>query len=356
MAGGSGERFWPLSRMARPKQLLKLTGADTTMLEDAVQRQSPLFPRESVLIAAATQLREPMLDAIPDFTADRILTEPAKRNTAGCIVWVTASLLARGIDPERLTLAMVPADHRISPREGYQRTIRTAIEIAETTDCLVTLGIRTDRPETGYGYIEADLARPFAGLEVPAYPVLKFHEKPSESLAATYVERDEFYWNAGMFFWRVSSFLAELERTSPKHREVLLAIAERLSDRDEAGAEELFCSLPNISIDYAVMEGARNVAVVEAAFEWDDLGSWDALDRYTEKDVRGNSAVGDAIVLHSADCMVYNESNSLTLCVLGGYDLMVVATDDAVLICNRDQAQNVRSVVEELKKRGSKKV
>lgn len=356
MAGGSGERFWPLSRRLRPKQLLRLNGAETTMLEDAVNRQSPLVPRERVLIAAAAHLREPMLTALDDFAADRILTEPAKRNTAGCVIWTAASLLARGIPAEKLMLAMVPADHRIMNVAGYQTTLSTALHIAETTDALVTIGIPTARPETGYGYIEANFADPIEGGEARAFRVSNFHEKPSESLAATYVEREELYWNAGMFFWRISSLLNELKVTSPKHHDAILAIAEKLAAGLAEQAEEIFCTLPDISIDYALMESAKNVAMVEATFEWDDLGSWDALDRYMVKDARGNSSIGDTILLHSADCMVHNESKDLTVCVLGGYDLMVIATDDAVLVCNRDQAQSVRAVVDELKKKGSEKV
>ena len=356
MAGGSGERFWPLSRRVRPKQLLRLNGATTTMLEDAVNRQSPLIPREQVLIAAAAHLREPMLHALDDFTAERILTEPAKRNTAGCVVWTAANLLAKGIKPEEVMLAMVPADHRIVNEDGYQRTLQTALHIAETTDALVTIGIPTTRPETGYGYIEANFAQPISGGAARAFPVTKFHEKPSEALASNYVTQEEFYWNAGMFFWRLSSLLSELNHTSPKHHDALLEIAQYLASGEEQQAEELFCTLPDISIDYALMEGAKNVAMVEAAFEWDDLGSWDALDRYMVKDARGNSFVGDAILLHSADCMVHNESKNMTVCVLGGYDLMVITTDDAVLVCNRDQAQSVRAVVDELKRRGSEKI
>lgn len=326
------------------------------MLEDAVDRQSPLIPRDQVLIAAAAHLREPMLTALEDFTAERILTEPAKRNTAGCVVWTAACLLSRGIAPEDLMLAMVPADHRIMNVEGYQETLKTAVQIAESTDALVTIGIPTTRPETGYGYIEANFEKPIQGGDVRAFAVSKFHEKPSDELAAAYVEQEDFFWNAGMFFWRLSSLLKELSVTSPKHHEVLLAIAEKLKAGDESEAEKIFCTLPDISIDYALMEGAKNVAVVEAAFEWDDLGSWDALDRYMVKDARGNSSIGDAIMLNSADCMVHNESKDLTVCILGGYDLMVITTDDAVLVCNRDQAQSVRAIVDELKKRGSPKI
>ena len=357
MAGGSGERFWPLSRHLNPKQLLKLPGADRTLLGDTIDRVAPLVGTERVLVLTAPHLTAAISSSEPIIRSENIVVEPLKRNTAGCLCWLAANLLVRESDPPNVTLAILPADHRISPLESFHETVAAALAIAENDGAIVTIGIRPDRPETGYGYVEADLAKPLESVNsCGAFGVLQFHEKPSVDLATEYVATEGFYWNSGMFFWRLDTFLTEMERVAPKHNAIIRRLVPLIREGNVKEAERVFSELPDISIDYLLMEHASNVAVVEASFQWDDVGSWDAISRYIEADERGNAALGDCVLVHTADCLVHNSSSNLTLCLNGVYDLLVVATNDAILICNKSEVQSVREVVAKLKTQGSTKL
>jgi len=357
MAGGSGERFWPLSRRAHPKQLLKLPGSDKTMLGDTIDRVRALVPFEKILILTAPHLADVIRRAEPDMAAENVLSEPVKRNTAGCLCWLAANLMAQESDPSEVTLAVLAADHKISPIEAFHETVAAAMALAENNGALVTIGIRPDRPETGYGYIEADLTRPVESYDgCTSYLVNRFHEKPSADLATEYVATEGFYWNSGMFFWRLDTFLSELKRVAAPHFKVVNTLSDLIKDGNLKEAERIFASLPDISIDYLLMERASHVAVVEATFDWDDVGSWDAVSRYMIPDSRGNSSLGDNVLVQTADCMVHNESQGITVALAGVYDLLVVVTDDAVLVCDNSQTQSVREIVSKLTERGSTKL
>ena len=327
------------------------------MLISAIDRLGGLVQANKILVLTASHLTESISLACPDVLAENILTEPAKRNTAGCNCWLAANLLASGVDPNECVLAILPADHRIRPDEAFRATAEAAFSIAEDSGALVTIGIRPTRPETGYGYIEIDQSvTPIMSNEQRWFQGLQFHEKPSHDLATTYVESHAFLWNSGMFFWRLDAFLNQLRRTAPKHFSIVNRLVPLIRDHKALEAERVFCELPDISIDYAVMERATHVAVVEAGFDWDDVGSWDALSRLVDTDARGNATIGDAVLVKSADCVVHNTSKELTVCLVGAYDLLVVATDDAVLICDKDDVQSVRDVVAKLRESGSAKL
>lgn len=356
MAGGSGERFWPLSRKSRPKQLLRLTPAGETMLGEAVDRARTLCGAENVWIAAAPHLRAAIAAALEGFPSRDILAEPHKRNTAGCLVWVAANLLARDSDARgNWSMAVVTADHRITPTEGFERTARAALETVERDGGLATIGIPPTRPETGFGYIEVGpSASDHEGIAVHA--VQRFREKPSLEDARAYVESGRFLWNSGMFFWTLDGFLAELEVAAPVLAAAIPDIAHALATGDEAEASRVFEALPSISIDYALMEKARRVFVARADFEWDDLGSWDALDRSFPRDESGNVTVGDTVLVDTRDCVVYSANPQVVTAVVGMEDVVVVVTDDAVLVCPKSRSQEVRRVVEELGVRNPSKV
>ena len=357
MAGGSGERFWPLSRHKIPKQLLKLPGEDRTMLAETMHRVSGLVDKDRTLILTAEHLTEAIQNSHPEVPYENILVEPLKRNTAGCLCWLAANLLVTEPDPEDVTLIILAADHRISPLAEFHRTVQDAIAIAENDGVLVTVGIRPNRPETGYGYIEADLQVPLATEKsTSAFRVKKFHEKPSLDLATQYSVDNRFYWNSGMFFWRLDIFLSELQRVAPSHYDVIDRLVPLLRDGDRLDAERVFAELPDISIDYLLMERATNVAVVEASFDWDDVGSWEAFARYIPSDIRGNATLGDSVLVQTADCVVHNKSENLTVCLSGVYGLLVVATDDAILICNKGDTKSIRDIVERLKDSNSEKL
>ncbi len=358
MAGGAGERFWPLSRKLRPKQLLKLASPDKALLEQTFERLSPLVGEENVFLATAPHLVEPSGQVVPAFRGDQVLAEPWKRNTAGCLVWVAANLLAR--DPsarETISMAVLAADHRISPDEGNRRTIDAALTVAERTGGLVTIGIPATRPETGYGYIEIDRTKPSEGDdEVKVWHVGRFREKPSREDAERFIAEGNFLWNSGTFFWTLDGFLTELESADPVLYAAIFDIANKLRSGDVAAAENAFEALPNISIDYALMEKARQVYVAEAIFDWDDVGSWDALDRSLEPDESGNIRQGTTVVLDSKGSIIVNDSDKAVVCALGVENLAIVVTEDAVLVIPKERSQEVKKLVEALNAAGIDRV
>jgi mannose-1-phosphate guanylyltransferase len=359
MAGGAGERFWPLSRRDHPKQLLRLTdGADCPLVE-AIERARRLAPAESVFVATLPHLQATLREAGLDIPAENVIAEPAKRSTAGCLAYAAAVLLARfGVPPAELTMAVLTADQRIPDTEPFLDTVRAALDAAEHHDALVTIGIRPSRPDTGFGYIEieenAEPVGEFTGKH-PVYPVSRFREKPAADEAARYVASGRFFWNSGMFFWRISTFLEEFEHAKPEFAAAVPEIARALRAGDADAAAACFAALPEISIDYALMENARHVLVAPGRFAWDDIGAWDALERCFAADHHGNVCVGDPVLVETEDSIVYNAPGNaaMDVAVVGLKDVVVVATADAVLVMAKERAQDVKKVVAELRRRNS---
>lgn len=342
MAGGSGERFWPLSTAERPKQLLRLTDPQKTMIEEAVERLRPAVGADEVYVSTTLPLAGPIGTAgvVPE---DRILAEPLRRNTLGALVWVVASLLARG--ETQASVAIVTADHAIGDGDRFAETVRACLSAAEVTGGLVTIGVTPIRPETGYGYIERDES---VGVSLPegrvAHAARSFREKPDAETAETYVSAGRFLWNAGMFFFTIDGFRRSLESTQPDAARILDTVARRLAEGDTKGAEEGFAELPSISFDYAVMERAETVHVVESDFPWDDVGAWDALERTLGSSDSENVVVGAAAVLESKGCIVYNDASHIAVGICGLEDVVVVVTDSGVLVCRKDDVQRVRDI------------
>lgn len=348
MAGGSGERFWPVSRNSTPKQLLKLADPDRTLLEQARDRVEPLVGNRKVFIAIGKTVEHAVRDAdlVPQAN---VLVEPAKRNTLGCLCWAAANLIAR--EMHETTIAVVTADHLIQDEDAFRNCINLAMQTAEETKGLVTIGIKPTRPETGYGYIEVA-----SGSLDSATPVVSFHEKPTAEIAQQFLDNGNFFWNSGMFFWTVDAFLHGLSLAMPEVERLTAQMANLIMLGEKEAAELKFEEIPNQSIDYALMEKASNVYMVPATFGWDDIGAWDALSRTFEQDDSGNVHVGDVEVVDSADSIVYNEAPGVTVAVVGMKDVVVVTTADAVLVIPKDQAQRVREIVAKLKESGSEKI
>ena len=347
MAGGSGTRFWPVSTPERPKQFLRLASDDESLLQQSVGRIVPLVGEAGVHIATTAGLVEATRTECPQVPGENVFGEPHRRNTLGALVWATAVLQARDKDAQagslhhngdswrELSLAVLTADHMIGPPERFRGTVEKAMSIAEERGSLVTIGIAPDRPATEYGYVET-------GAEIGGgWEVARFTEKPDEATAEEFVASGSHLWNSGMFFWTLGSFCDELSRTMPDARAALAEIAGALGEGDESKAAEQFGGLTNVSVDYAVMERAENVAVVKAEFEWDDLGSWDALGRILPSDEAGNVAHGAARTVESEGCVVYNGLDGTAVSVLGMKDAVVVVTDGQVLVCPRSRVQDV---------------
>jgi len=357
MAGGSGERFWPLSRRLRPKQLLKLTRPDCSLLDEAVQRVAPLVSPENIFIVTGRHLEDSIRQAGLGIPPDNVVAEPHKRNTAGCLAWSAVTALSRLPESaDDITMGVVTADHQIQHPDRFRDCVSAAFDAAEQNDALVTMGIPPTRPETGYGYIEiADGAQPVACSkpELPVYAVEQFREKPDAETAARFVASGRFFWNSGMFFWSLSTFMQELRYARPDFTEAIEKMLDAISCDRSVLAEQLFERLPDISIDYALMERAHEVLTVPATFGWDDVGAWDALDRTFEADGNDNIAVGDPIVIDSRNSIVYNEPGAArkAVAVVGVDGLCVVVADDAVLVIPKDRAQDVKQAVALLKER-----
>lgn len=315
------------------------------MLEEAVCRIRPLVGDE--VYVSTSKTLEGVIQEAEAVPPGRVLAEPARRNTLGAIVWVAASLLARGAG--EATLAILTADHKIDEPDRFRATVAVAMDVAESTGGLVTLGITPDRPETGYGYIEVDRSASVSAADGRlAYRSRRFLEKPSLETAEEFVASGNYLWNAGMFFFTLPAFVESLKSANPHAGVVLAQIARAVEAGDRQGAVRAFEQLPNLSIDFALMEKAETVYVVPSDFPWDDVGAWDALERSLETDIKGNVVQGRVVALDSSRCVLVNDDNEKTIGVVGIDDLIVVATRTAVLVCPKSDAQRVKQIVSHL--------
>ncbi len=327
------------------------------MLAEAVDRLLPLVPRERVYIITSRGLLAPIQAAGLNLPAENAIGEPCKRNTTGALAYITAHILARNpqLSPEQVALAIVTADHRIGAPEVFLSMIDTALNASAQHNALVTCGITPDAPETGFGYIQAD-------APLDTHPgtcrVKAFHEKPNREKAEDFLADGNYFWNSGMFFWTAAAFLNELTAVRPDLANTTLAMRDALAAGDTPGADAHFAALQDISIDYALMEKAKNVLMVKGTFPWADVGSWSSIESTLEKDPQQNAVRGNAVLHNCEGCIIYNEAtpNGITVGVTGLTDIVVVVTPDAVLVVPKDQAQDVRHIVAELKKRGAPQV
>lgn len=346
LAGGSGRRFWPLSRDNRPKQLLKLFGSET-LLEQALGRLEGLVPREHILILTnkeqETEVRALLGDAVP---AENIIAEPDKRDTAPAIALGIGWVAAR--DPEA-TMMVLPADQLIQDKAAFQECLRGALEVASRTRALVTIGIKPTWACPSYGYIERGRRAFISGLQhTPAvYEVHRFREKPAPDLAEQFLQQGNFSWNAGMFIWSVSGVIAELSQHCP---ELATFISEVRHSRDlTATLASQFPALPKISIDYALMEKAGRVLNIEASFDWDDVGSFISVGKYLPADDAQNASNSPLSTMDAHGNIVFTTGGK-RVALLGVQDLIVVQTDDAILVAHRHSADAIKNLVDRVPK------
>ena len=352
LAGGSGTRFWPLSRAARPKQLISITG-DRSMLQRTVERVLPLKPKRILVITNRIQAEETERQLVKyrGIPID-VIAEPSARNTAPAI-GLAATIIAAH-DPEGV-MVVLPADHFIKDEQALHRTLANAAHAARK-GYLVTLGVMPSRPETGYGYIEADMDLRGSG----PFPVRRFVEKPPLDEAVRYLDAGNFFWNSGMFIWRADTIMAEITAHLPELAEALSRVTFtndvwELSDLDEQ-IESVYGSVASVSIDYGVMEKSSRVQVVPVEMGWSDVGSWSSLPEVIEADDSGTVCVNSNghVSLDSSGCLIYVDSK--VIATVGVHNLIVVSTPDALLICDRERAQDVKRVVEELGRQGRSSV
>lgn len=354
MAGGSGTRFWPESRDLRPKQLLRFIG-ERSMIQATVDRLKGLVPPERMLIATNAKLAGAIGEQLPELPAAAILGEPCKRDTAPCIG--LAALMVSRHDAEA-TMAVMPSDHVIGPDEAFHQAIELAAALVDESPArIVTFGIRPTYPAEIFGYIERGaLLETVAATKhaaiAPAYQVRQFREKPKADVARAYVESGSFYWNSGIFVWRAATILSALREHQPEMYERLQRIADSFGKPDYQGVlEREFAAIRGVSIDYAVMEHAADVAVIEAPYRWDDVGSWRALARLHGTDENGNTIIGRHLAVNTSGSIIRGADDHLIV-ALGLKDCVIVRTPDATLVANKHDEESIRQVVQLLQEKG----
>jgi len=344
MAGGKGERFWPYSRALRPKQLLPIVGSEP-LLTATVRRNRAVAEDEAQYIVTTQAQADIVAAAALDMPRENVIAEPFGRNTAPCIGLMCALCAAENPD---IVLVVVPADHCIPDDGAYANTIRAAAEMAVKKKSLVTLGIAPQGPETGYGYIRAGESCGEANGIAFAH-VKKFIEKPEKAAAEQLLADGDAYWNAGMFVFRVADMCDAFAKHVPAFYKGMQKITAAVKEGDvERVIEDVYRDAESISIDYAIMEKATNVIVAQTGFIWDDVGSWTAAAAHWQEDEEGNARQGDSVCLDSEGCIIGNDSDGV-VGVIGMKDVIVVRTEDAVLVCPKERAQDVKEMVQKLR-------
>jgi mannose-1-phosphate guanylyltransferase len=341
LAGGLGSRFWPISRIKRPKQFLSINSTGESLIQATARRIAPLIESTNLWVVTNRLQEHLVREHVP---SAHVLLEPEGRNTAASIG--LAALHIHEQDPNAV-LIVLPADHAVTDEEKLREALQQASRLAATKPYLVTVGIAPTFANTAYGYILRGKS-----LEAKAYAVSRFYEKPSYDRAKQYFESGKYFWNSGMFAWHSEVILSALEEFMPSLYEGLVRIQKAHPDKERARVtEEVFLGLDSLSIDFGVLEHARNCAVISSdPFGWNDVGSWDAWAENFERDGEGNLSRGDSLLIDSTNCVVYSEKRFTA--VVGGEDLVIIDSGDALLVCPRDRVQDVKRIVDELKKQG----
>lgn len=346
MAGGGGTRFWPLSRQANPKQLLNLSG-DDALINETIKRINSLSNKENLFIVTNKTQVELLKQTVGNMCEhSNILIEPSARNTAAAIGYAAFNIMKKYGDG---IMCVYPSDHYIKDEDEFLNILNKSINVAKESDKLVTIGIKPTFPSTGYGYINFNRNNLF---DEAAYDVIDFVEKPNYETAKSYVQSGQYVWNSGMFVWKVSKILEDFKRYLPK----IFYKLEKMSgfigtSNEEEKIKEIYPTIPSISIDYGVMERSNDVVVVPGDFGWNDVGSWDVLGAIYPTDKEGNIKRGENITIDTKDCIVYSEDKLIS--TVGVKNLIVVSTEDSVMVCKKDKAQDVKKIVEKLKEKDS---
>lgn len=344
MAGGKGERFWPKSRTALPKQFLSLTGDGKTMIQLTVERISGLVDIGDVYVATNRAYKELVQQQLPGIPEENILLEPVGRNTAPCI-GLGAEHIAKKYDDA--VMLVLPSDHLIKMTDVFEQVLRSAAKVAQAGENLVTIGITPAYPETGYGYIQFDAS----SKDGDAYAVERFVEKPDKPTAEQYLKSGDYLWNSGMFIWKVSTLRSNLQKHMPELFAALGRIADTIgTPAYEKALEAEFTAMKGESIDYGVMEKAANIYILPGNFGWDDVGSWLAVERVNATDALGNLLTGNVVCHDVAGCTV--EAGEKLIAAVGLRDIIVVDTKDATLICHKQSAGDIKKILESLRQAG----
>lgn len=348
MAGGEGKRFWPLSTKSTPKQFLSLVG-DKSLIRQTVDRILHLIPIENIYVVTGEAYAEQTLEHIPELPKENLILEPVGKNTAPCIAY--GSLKINKVHGDCVTVVL-PADHVIGNDEQFSNALSFAADIAHKSlennkYPLITLGITPTMPETGYGYIKATNEEIGTSEEYKAYQVEQFTEKPDLETAASFIDQGDYYWNSGIFVWKTSSILSAFAEILPKWYSCFDEVSSSIGGlSEESAVAKFYDSVSFGSIDKVILEHSKDTAVIPINFPWSDIGSWFALDEYLRKDGNQNLIKGEAVSVDSSGCMVFSAGKLVTL--VGVEDLVVVESEDSILVLNKERSQDVKKVVEEI--------
>lgn len=348
MAGGIGSRFWPYSRKKHPKQFLDILGTGSTMLQQTAERFASICPPENIFVVTNEQYTELTAKQLPELKKHQILSEPLMRNTAPCIAYACLKIAQRN---PKANIVVSPADHLILKESLFTKTVNKALEYTEKNDILVTLGIKPSRPDTGYGYIQADEQDRLG----PLHKVRTFTEKPNAQLAKTFVESGEFLWNAGLFIWNVRTILHNLRQHLPDIYSPLAEISSSYYTNKEAEAiRGAYYQCRNISIDYGLLEKANQVYVLPSEFGWSDLGTWKSLFEQAEKDGSKNVVQGKVMVQNTKNSII--KADKKRLVVVEGLDNMIVVDHtNVLLICSKDNEQQIKTYLKQVEQQHGEK-
>ncbi len=344
MAGGIGSRFWPISRTSFPKQFQDILGSGNTLIQQTFNRFKDVVPPENIFVITANEYIGLVKEQLPELAEENIIGEPFRKNTAPCIALISFKLLQK--DPEA-SLIVAPADHLILEQEKFLDVCSKGLSFVNHFNALVTIGITPTYPNTGYGYIQHDVAEAIPSV----YKVKTFTEKPNKELAQTFMASGDFLWNAGIFVWQVKRIVEAFKKHLPEMHEVFSAEEEKFNTKEEKAAiESIYPQCTNISIDFGIMEKADNVYVIPASFGWSDLGTWNSAWENMDKDYRENAVAGKKVmVIDATKCVVHSSNNKLMI-LQGLDDFIVVDTKDVLLICKKEKEQEIKEYVAELKR------
>ncbi len=339
MAGGIGSRFWPMSTQGYPKQFIDVFGTGRTFIQMTVDRFAGVVEPENVWIVTSESYADIVKEQLPEVPSSHVLLEPCRRNTAPCIAYVAWRI--KSMDA-KANLVVAPSDHIVLNPEEFRRVVTSALKFTENSDAIVTLGMKPTRPETGYGYIQADMSS--ASLRnKQIYRVDSFKEKPDLKTAQQYIKHSEYYWNSGIFIWNVNTIVNSLRMYAPEISEIFEKLLPFYgTEKEQTVIDENFPKCPNISIDYAILEKAEEIFVMPADFGWSDVGTWGSLITLAEKDANGNAVVGNDVKLYeSKNCMVHtSQERKVVIQGLDGY--IVAEKDNTLLICKLSEEQRIK--------------
>ena len=346
MAGGVGARFWPMSRTSRPKQFIDVLGVGKTLIRLTFERFRNICPAENILVVTNGIYKDLVLDQLPELREQQVLCEPSRRNTAPCVAY--ANWKIKEENPDAIVV-VAPSDHIILKEEEFTRNIITAMDAAQKNDWLVTLGIKPSRPDTGYGYIQFKEENVYDS-SVPLHKVKTFTEKPNLDIARSFLASGDFLWNSGIFIWSLKSIMTAFDKLLPEVDSLFSKGTGIYNTENEAGfIQETYAVCKNISIDYGIMEKAKNVYTLAVDFGWSDLGTWGSLYTIREKDENKNAVVGKNVMMYDTNNCIVNMPND-KLVVLQGLDNYIVVEDDnALLVCRKEDEQQIRQFVADVK-------